>query len=152
MSQGTFQALAKVESMIEDITPKSDVHHGFVCVHKSAGIVARLEERYHQNRLFEVEMTELSSDDGQAGISGRKRVRAEVRVRYDITQDVLSLSQTINEDAGKIIETLKGPEYDLINSGIVSIIPQTSILETIANTDDQGRLLRVPFIMLYLEA
>ena len=75
-----------------------------------------------------------------------------MRVRYDITQDVLSLSQTINEDAGKIIETLKGPEYDLINSGIVSIIPETSILETIPNTDDQGRLLRVPFIMLYLEA
>ena len=75
-----------------------------------------------------------------------------MRVRYDITQDVLSLSQTINEDAGKIIETLKGPEYDLVNSGIVSIIPETSILETIANTDDQGRLLRVPFIMLYLEA
>ena len=40
MSRGINESLKKLESMIESITPKTDVNHSFVCINDASGIVA----------------------------------------------------------------------------------------------------------------
>ena len=96
----------------------------------------------------------LATDDGQAGLSGRKRVRVNCRVRYDIPQDSGFLTRQINEDTSDLINTLKGPQYDLANTGIVSLIPYEARLQTIL--DQQGErlafILILPYDLLYLES
>ena len=60
----------------------------------------------------------------------------------------------MNEDASKIIDKIKGPQYNFNETGIVSVIPAQSRLEEI--TDINGvivaHVLIVPFDLLYLEA
>jgi len=154
MSKGIFSALEYVENLIELTTPKSDVHHGFVAVNRGDGLTASLENRPHSNRYFELELEGLAQDDGQAGISGRKRSRVNLRVRYDIPSDQGYLMRLINEDVSYLIDTLKGPNYDTINTGIVSIIPLTPLLEPVldAQGDALAFMLSLAFDLLYLEA
>ena len=87
MSQGIFSALTFLENLIQGITPKSDAHHGYVAVNRGNGYGAALEDRPNSNRYFELSIADLAVDDGQAGLSGRKRVRINCRVRYDIPHD-----------------------------------------------------------------
>ena len=60
----------------------------------------------------------------------------------------------MNEDAGKIIDKIKGPQYNFNETGIISVIPQQSREQEI--TDVNGvivaHILIVPFDLLYLEA
>ena len=60
----------------------------------------------------------------------------------------------IAEDAESLLVKLKGPDYDLTNTGIVSVIPSAPTVEPIDPTNDQGGavLLILPFTRLYLEA
>ena len=60
----------------------------------------------------------------------------------------------IAEDAESLLVKLKGPDYDLNTTGIVSVIPQSPTVQPIDSTNDQGGavLLILPFTLLYLEA
>tara|TARA_R100000734_G_C3264784_1_gene62408 strand:+ start:54 stop:518 length:465 start_codon:yes stop_codon:yes gene_type:complete len=153
MSQGIFKALEKLESMIESITPKTDSHHGFVAIATGTGRTQPLETRTNNTRYFELDTIGFASDDGEAGLSGRKRTSIELRVRYDIPQDLGFLKRLINEDASKLIDTLKGPNYDLVNTGIVSLIPGSPTTENIQDLNGviDAIILLLPFDLLYLE-
>ena len=154
MSQGIFSALEYLENQVENITPKTDAHHGFVATNRGTGHTIPLEERANSTRFFEMRIDGLAQDDGQAGLSGRKRSRVLCRVRYDIPHDSGFLTRQINEDVADLIDKLKGPQYQLATTGIISLIPLQATLETIL--DDRGEvfayLLILPFDLLYLES
>ena len=154
MSQGIFSALEYLENSIEAINPKTDSHHGFVAINRGGGFTASLEDRPNSTRYFELAIEGLAIDDGQAGLSGRKRSRVLCRVRYDIPHDSGFLTRQINEDVADLIDKLKGPQYQLATTGIISLIPLQATLETIL--DDRGEvfayLLILPFDLLYLES
>ena len=153
MSQGIFEAYKKLESMIENITPKTDAHHGFIAIQTGTGRTQTLEQRPNSNRYFEINTINFASDDGEAGLSGRKRSSLELRIRYDIPNDLGFLKRLMNEDCSKLIDTLKGPDYDLVNTGIVSVItgiPSTQPIQDI-NGNIEGIVLLLPFDLLYLE-
>tara|TARA_R100001463_G_scaffold95411_1_gene149995 strand:- start:2210 stop:2674 length:465 start_codon:yes stop_codon:yes gene_type:complete len=153
MSQGIFKATEKLEDMIESITPKTDAHHGFIAIEKGNGRTQPLDQRPNSTRYFEIITLNFASDDGEAGLSGRKRTSMELRVRYDIPQDLGFLRRLINEDASKLIDTLKGPDYDLVNTGIVSLIPSVPSTDNIQDINGvvEAVLLLLPFDLLYLE-
>jgi hypothetical protein len=154
MSQGIFKSLEKLEDMIQAITPKTDSHQGFVAIQTGNGRTLPLDQRPNANRYFEIETITFAEDDGLAGLSGRKRTSLELRLRYDIPNDIGFLKRMINEDASKLIDTLKGPNYDLSSTGIVSVIPGTPSTEPLADVNGElfGFILLVPFDLLYLEA
>lgn len=154
MSQGIFKSLEKLEDMIQAITPKTDSHQGFVAIQTGNGRTLPLDQRPNANRYFEIETITYAEDDGLAGLSGRKRTSLELRLRYDIPNDIGFLKRMINEDASKLIDTLKGPNYDLSTTGIVSVIPGTPSTEPLADVNGElfGFILLVPFDLLYLEA
>jgi hypothetical protein len=153
MSQGIFKSLEKLEDMIQAITPKTDSHQSFVAIQTGNGRTLPLDQRPNSNRYFEVETITFAEDDGLAGLSGRKRTSLELRVRYDIPNDIGFLKRLINEDASKLIDTLKGPNYDLSTTGIVSVIPGVPSTEPLADVNGElfGFVLLVPFDLLYLE-
>ena len=153
MSQGIFKATEKLEDMIEGITPKTDAHHGFIAIETGNGRTQPLDQRPNSTRYFEIITLNFASDDGEAGLSGRKRTSMELRVRYDIPQDLGFLRRLINEDASKLIDTLKGPDYDLVNTGIVSLIPGVPSTDNIQDINGvvEAVLLLLPFDLLYLD-
>jgi predicted signal transduction protein with EAL and GGDEF domain len=153
MTQGIFKSLEKLEDMIQAITPKTDSHQSFVAIQTGNGRTLPLDQRPNSNRYFEVETITFAEDDGLAGLSGRKRTSLELRVRYDIPNDIGFLKRLINEDASKLIDTLKGPNYDLSTTGIVSVIPGVPSTEPLADVNGElfGFVLLVPFDLLYLE-
>ena len=154
MSQGIFSALTYLENLVQGITPKTDLHHGFVAINRGGGLTVSLEDRPNSTRFFELALDGLAQDDGAAGLSGRKRCRVNCRVRYDVPHDPGFITRQINEDASDLINTLKGPQYSLATTGILSLIPYEAQLESI--TDAQGDrfayILVLPFDLLYLEA
>ena len=154
MSRGIFKALTKLKDMIEAIDPKTDIHQGFVCINDGSGLVSPLNTRFQSQRQFAFEIVSLAMDDGSAGLSGRKRVTVEIHVRYAVPKEQGFKIRMMTEDSGKLIDTIKGPQYDFNTTGIVSVIPLQSRAELI--TDDVGEilghLLIVPFDLLYLEA
>ena len=154
MSQGIFSALTYLENLVQGITPKTDLHHGFVAINRGGGLTVSLEDRPNSTRYFELALDGLAQDDGAAGLSGRKRCRVNCRVRYDVPHDPGFITRQINEDAADLINTLKGPQYSLATTGILSLIPYEAQLESI--TDAQGDrfayILVLPFDLLYLEA
>ena len=154
MSQGIFSALSYLEDLVEGITPKTDAHHGFVAVNGGGGLTVKLDDRPNSTRYFELRVDGLAQDDGAAGLSGRKRSRIHCRVKYDIPQDDGFLLRLMNEDTSDLINTLKGPQYSLSTTGIVSLIPFQPTIETIldAQGDRLGFVLILPFDLLYLES
>ena len=137
-----------------EITPKRDTHHGFVAHGRAGGMTPPLTQRAHSTRFFTLEVSGFTEDDGAAGLSGRRRATINLNVRYDVPQDQLYLQRMIAEDAESLLVKLKGPDYDLTNTGIVSVIPSAPTVEPIDPTNDQGGavLLILPFTLLYLEA
>ena len=153
MSQGINSALTFIESQIMSITPKSDVHHGFVALARATGGTINLNQRANSTRYFTLEIATFVEDDGAAGLSGRRRSTINLNVRYDIPHDQLFLQRMIAEDAESLLLKLKGPEYDFSNTGIVSLIPQAPSVVPVDNINDSGnKILTIPFILLYLEA
>lgn len=151
MSQGIQSALSYLQDQIEAIDPKSDPHHGFVCYDAGAGSVPPLEQRPNSNRFFDMLIRDYPTDDGAAGLSGRRRSVIDCRVRYDIPDDFNYLQRVISEDAEKILTTLKGPLYSLETTGIVSVIPEQPTVEPL-NLEETAHLLTVPFTLLFLES
>ena len=154
MSRGIFKALTKLKDMVEAIDPMTDIHEWFVFINDGSGLVSPLNTRFQSQRQFAFEIVSLAMDDGSAGLSGRKRVTVEIHVRYAIPKEEGFKIRMMTEDSGKLIDTIKGPQYDFNTSGIVSVIPLQSRAELI--TDDVGEILGhmliVPFDLLYLEA
>lgn len=152
MSKGISSSIDHLIDRIENLSPKSDSYHSFLCISDSTGRNQSLESRSNQNRLFDIKFQSLASDDGQAGISGRKRIDLLLRVRYDIGGDLSLLDRMIVEDSSQLINALKLPNYDFENTGIVSLIPSISNLTEITNDPSQiGYILNLPFTLLYLE-
>ena len=103
MSQGIYAALSHLETQIMSITPKTDIHHGFVCYDRANGHVTPQAQRFNNNRTFELVLTTFPEDDGAAGLSGRRRVEVACEVRYDISAaDVLYLQRLAAEDGERI--------------------------------------------------
>lgn len=149
---GIYDALDHLIDRIEAITPKTDTYHHFVCIKDAQGNTLSLESRSNQNRLFDISFNTLSQDDGQAGISGRKRIELSLRMRYDIGGDRGLLERMIAEDSSSLINALKQPDYDFSITGIVSLIPGQATTQEIQNDPSQvGYLLVLPFTLLYLE-
>lgn len=152
MSKGISSSIDHLIDRIENLSPKSDSYHSFLCISDSTGRNQSLESRSNQNRLFDIKFQSLASDDGQAGISGRKRIELLLRVRYDIGGDLSLLDRMIAEDSSQLINALKLPNYDFENTGIISLIPSISNLMEITNDPSQiGYILNLPFTLLYLE-
>lgn len=152
MSKGISASIDHLIDRIEALTPKSDSYHSFLCISDSTGRNQSLESRSNQNRLFDIKFQTLAADDGQAGISGRKRIDLLLRIRYDIGGDLSLLDRMIAEDSSQLINALKLPNYDLENTGIISLIPSTPTLSEITNDPSQiGYILNLPFTLLYLE-
>jgi hypothetical protein len=152
MSKGISSSIDHLINRIEALTPKSDSYHSFLCINDSTGRNQSLESRSNQNRLFDIKFQTLASDDGQAGISGRKRIDLLLRIRYDIGGDLSLLDRMIAEDSSQLINSLKLPNYDFENTGIVSLIPSIPNLTEITNDQSQvGYILNLPFTLLYLE-
>lgn len=152
MSKGISSAVDHIIDRLESLIPKSDSYHHFVCISDASGRNLSLESRSNQNRLFDIRFQTLSQDDGQAGISGRKRIDLLLRVRYDIGGDLALLDRIIAEDSSQLINTLKQPEYQFDDTGIVSLITGIATLSEISNDPSQvGYLLTLPFTLLYLE-
>lgn len=57
----------------------------------------------------------------------------------------------ISEDASYILDTLKGPDYDLATTGIVSLVPKTTTLQQLEQDDTSYLLLIFSFDLLFLE-
>ena len=152
MSQGIYQALDYLETQIEAILPKTDSHHGFVSIN-SSGRVGPLEAHQHTTRFFELRLDRFGIDDGEAGLSGRRRATVNLRVRYDIGE-LHFMERMIAEDAAALLVTLKGPQYNLASTGIVSVIPGEPTTEPILDptTEALSMVLTFPFDLLYLEA
>jgi hypothetical protein len=144
MSQGIYKALHYLETQIEATLPKTDNHHGFVSIN-SSGRVGPLEAHQHTTRFFELRLDSFGIDDGEAGLSGRRR--------YDIGE-LHFMERMIAEDAAALLVTLKGPQYNLATTGIVSVIPGEPTTEPILDptTEALSLVLTFPFILLYLEA
>jgi len=151
MSQGIFSALEYLEDQIESITPKSDTHT-FVCHNRANGMLPPLEQRRSSNRYFELELESLPEDDGAAGLSGRRRALCVCRVRYDIPNDLAYRQRMMAEDAEYILTKLKGPDYSLSTTGIVSVIPEPPLLDPVEIDNTIAHILSIPFTLLYLEA
>jgi hypothetical protein len=152
MSKGISLSIDHLIDRIEALTPKTDSYHGYLCISDASGRNLSLESRSNQNRLFDIRFQSLAQDDGQAGISGRKRIDLLLRVRYDIGGDLALLDRMIAEDSSQLINSLKQPDYDADNTGIVSLIPAQASLSEIQNDPSQvGYLLSLPFTLLYIE-
>jgi len=147
-----MSALTHLEDKILSVTPKTDVHHGFVALARAGGLTPSLEERSNSTRFFMMELEAFPSDDGAAGLSGRRRASISLRVRYDIPQDQLFLQRMIAEDAEALLVKLKGPEYNFSETGIVSVIPEPPQIEPVGLDNDEAVILTLPFTLLYLEA
>ena len=153
MNQGIFEALKFLENRIMTIDPKTDEHSGFVAIQRGDGSSVELDERSNQNRFFDLQIETFPIDDGQAGLSGRKRATIDLRVRYEVPHDYGFLARMIAEDASNLIDTLKEPNYSLSETGIISVITARPTFESITNLngDRVAFILTIPFDLLYLE-
>lgn len=154
MSRGINESLKKLESMIESITPKTDIHHSFICVNDATGIVTPLSDRYDAQREFTFNIISAPIDDGAAGLSGRKRITIELEVRYMIVKDFGFNQRMILEDTSYIIDKIKGPDYDFNTTGIVSVIPGSSSIDAVQDATGEaiGLVSLIQFDLLYLES
>lgn len=153
MSRGIDESLTFLNDLIEGITPKKDIYHNFISKRLGDGDIDSIDNSGNQTRLFELRMDSLSEDDGQAGISGRKRVKMTLRVRYDIGRDKGYLDRMMSEDSSYLINALKGPDYNFNITGIVSLILKNATLSTITNREgvDLAYILNLPFDLLLME-
>ena len=143
MSQGIHEALSYLERQIEATAPKTDTHHGFVAIN-SSGRVGPLEARQHTSRFFELRLDTFGIDDGAAGLSGRRRARVVLRVKYEVGE-LHYMERMIAEDASALLVTLNGPSYNLATTGIISLIPGEPTTEPSIDPDHRGAVNHLVF-------
>jgi len=152
--KGIRAILRILEDVIEGITPKTDITHRFLSMGSGDGFTGVLDLYQNQNRIFEILLDSLSQDDGQAGLSGRKRTGFKVRVKYDLNE-LQSRKLLASEDSSYIIEGLKDPNnYQTNLSGIINIIPQGGgvLEESFEQETNPTIYLNLNFDLLYLES
>lgn len=153
MSKGISEAIDFLIDRIESINPKRDSYHNFICISKGDGDIDSLDSNGNQNRIFEVRTDSFSEDDGMAGISGRKRAKFTLRIRYDKGHDKGYIERMMSEDASYLINSLQQPDYDFATTGIVSLLLQNASLSSINNKEglELAYILSLPFDLLFME-
>ena len=60
----------------------------------------------------------------------------------------------MGEDTSAIIDKLQAPEYDLVNTGIITVITNEPTFDTLTNASGErvAHILTIPFDLLLLEA
>lgn len=152
---GIRESLDFIIEKIESIQPKSDIYHGFISNQKGKGGGIQLENRQN-SRYFDLNFQNFVKDDGEAGVSGRKRADLNIRIIYLASADKHLLDIQMSEDASKIIDALQYPSYSYATTGIISINVslQNSSISTILNdngTSIKAYLLTIPLYLLYRE-
>ena len=153
MSKGIRESLNLLIGRIEALTPKTDIHHGYIRVRDGAGLTQMIDQNYHTMRLFDIMPISMPQDDGMLGISTRKRVGLSLRVFYGTPQDNGYMERMAIEDTSQIIESLKQPEYNTNITGIISLVVNPAQLQEITNElgEVRAHLLTIDFDLLYLE-
>ena len=147
------QALDFLIDRIEATTPASSTSHGFVCIQNADGYSSLLSARPGNIRYFDLGNDDyiLPSDDGDAGLSGRKRATHTIRVRYDTPADIGLRERIMSEDATTLIDSIKLPDYSPATTQITTCLPGSPVIEPLF--DDQGIavawLLKLPVQILY---
>ena len=155
MSQGIRAALNKLDDMIENAVPKTDQYHGFVSINSREGSINLIDDTTSNTRFFDIRTSSFGQDGGLSGLSGNKTGFFEVVIRYDIPRNPQDRLLIMAEDAANIINTIKGPDYDLPVTGIINCVVDVSPTTTPILDDDGDEvasLLIVPFTMIYLES
>ena len=147
------QALDFLIDRVEATTPASPLSHGFVCIQTADGYTSILEARPGNIRYFDFGNDDglLPTDDGDAGLSGRKRAYHTLRVRYDMPADVGLRERIMSEDATTLIDSIKSPDYSPATTQISTCLPGAPVIEPLF--DDRGLevawLLKLPVQILY---
>ena len=154
MSQGISEALDWVIERIEAIVPKRNLSQPFTCLRDGLGQSYGRETMTLTQRLFWLTPESLPEDDGELGISGRKRLRVILNVWYALPHERALAERMLLEDTAYIIDSLKGPNYNQSTTGIVSLVLQPSTLDPLLDDTGEptGTLLNITFDLLYLEA
>lgn len=152
--RGIRPSIDFIYNKIESIQPKSDIYNGFVATNKGKGGSLPLEQR-QTSRAFDIQFVNYAKDDGEAGVTGRKRADLSLRVLYQALADKQMLDIQISEDASLIINSLQYPYYDYVNTGILSINCQLQDSRINAILDNNGKeqayLLTLNLYILYRE-
>jgi hypothetical protein len=151
--KGIRASMLKITDMIESITPKTDPFQNFVCLKTLSGNGFGLESSGLGERYFDFLFRSLPQDDGFSGISLRKLVELQIRVKYNLVSSVESSFKEMQmaEDVTSIINTLLNPDYDSANTGIVSIVTGQPLIETPPQELNQFILLIIPFTLRFYE-
>lgn len=154
MSMGIRSALGRIIDMIEIIVPKTDHYNHFVCLRHLDGVSYSLESSGLSERSFDFFLRSLPEDDGMAGISLRKRVECQIRIKYNTISAVEStLKQVLMaEDASSVInQLLNAALYDTATTGIASITTGQPYVDTPVQEQVQFTLLQIPFTVKFYE-
>lgn len=151
MSLGIRSAFTKIIEIIEGATPKSDVFNGFICLKTLDGAGFGLMQSGLSERSFECSLRTLPEDDGLAGISLRKKIELLLRVKYNISTNIAYKEIQMSEDASTIINALLNPDYDSVNTGIVSIVTGAPYIDTPVQEQVQFIFLNIPFTLRFYE-
>lgn len=153
MSLGIRASISKIIDMIQSVVPKTDVHQNFVCVKNLSGSNFGLEASGLGERYFDFVFTSLPEDDGFSGISLRKRVDLQLRIKYQLTSPVEAAFKELQiaEDASSLVNALLGPDYDSASTGVVSIVVGQPFVDTPVQEQTLYTLLILPFTLHFYE-
>ena len=147
------EALTQLTDMIQSSTPPSEETHRFVSVDDADGISTDIYERSGNMRLFDIKpaQQQLPIDDGDAGLSGRKRSHRVIRVRYDLPHDETLRTNIVSEDVTHLIDTIKGPDYQPATSSITTVLPGSPSYEILYAQDGNpiAWLVLIPIDILF---
>lgn len=147
------QALNFLITRIEATAPVSSTTQGFVCIQNADGYSSVLEARPGNIRYFDFGNDDslFPTDDGDAGLSGRKRAYHTIRVRYDTPADVGLRERIISEDATTLIDSIKSPDYSPATTQITTCLPGSPVIEPLFDTQglEVAWLLKLPVQILY---
>jgi hypothetical protein len=151
MSLGIRSSITKIISIIESIEPKTDSYNNFICLKGLAGAGFGLEASGLSERTFDFIIRSMPEDDGFAGISLRKRIELQLRVKYNTSTNVAFKEIQMSEDVSSIINGLLNPDYDSATTGIVSIVTGQPFIDTPIQEQVQFIFLNIPFTLRFYE-
>lgn len=151
MSLGIRESLTKIINIIESAIPKTDAYNNFICLKTFNGSSFGLMQSGLSERTFDFELQTLPEDDGLAGISLRKKIEIVIRVKYNVSTNIAFKEIQMSEDATTIINALLNPDYDSVNTGIVSIITGSPYIDTPVQEQVQFVFLQIPFTLRFYE-
>lgn len=139
MSGGHRAARAHILGRVRAALPITGEHDRFAAPEDGTGMVARLEEMRHGDRVLCLDWTDGPVPSEEAGVRfPLLESRAALRVRYEPRGDRASLQDLIAEDTVTLIDALLGDgDYDTGTTGIRTIDadPLDTDVETIEGDD-----------------